>query len=73
MMMKIGLVKTRNKGKKFFYSLNREYFNAIIDVLSKFSSDRGDFCEKNMEKASMFNFNGNRIIGAHKSCSPFWL
>ena len=38
MMMKIGLVKTRNEGKTILYSLNRKYFDAIIDVLIKFSN-----------------------------------
>ena len=38
MMIKIGLVKTRNEGKTILYSLNRKYFDAIIDVLSKFSN-----------------------------------
>ncbi len=38
MMTKIGLVKTRNEGKTILYSLNRKYFDAIIDVLSKFSN-----------------------------------
>ena len=38
MMMRIGLVKTRNEGKTIFYSLNRKYFDAVIGVLSKFSS-----------------------------------
>lgn len=38
MMTKIGVVKTRNEGKTILYSLNRKYFDAIIDVLSKYSS-----------------------------------
>lgn len=38
MMTKIGLVKTRNEGKTILYCLNRKYFDAIIDVLSKFSN-----------------------------------
>ena len=38
MMLKFGLVKTRNEGKTILYSLNRKYFDAIIDVLSKYSS-----------------------------------
>lgn len=43
MMLKFGLVKTRNEGKTILYSLNRKYFDAIIDVLSKYSSrKRGD-------------------------------
>ena len=38
MMMRIGLVKTRNEGKTILYSLNRKYFDAVIGVLSKFSN-----------------------------------
>lgn len=38
MMMKAGLVKTRNEGKTIFYSINRKYFDAVIGVLSKFST-----------------------------------
>ena len=38
MMVKIGVIKTRNEGKTILYSLNRKYFDAVIGVLSKFSS-----------------------------------
>lgn len=38
MMMRIGIVKTRNEGKTILYSLNRKYFDAVIGVLSKFSN-----------------------------------
>lgn len=38
MMVRIGLIKTRNEGKTIFYSLNRKYFDTIIGILSKFSN-----------------------------------
>ena len=42
MMMKIGLVKTREEGKTILYSLNGKYFDAVIGVLSKFSKKHKD-------------------------------
>ena len=38
MMVKNGLVKTRNEGKTIFYSINNAYFSAVIGVLSKFAN-----------------------------------
>ena len=38
MMLKNGLIKTRNEGKTIYYSLNNEYFDAIISILSKFAN-----------------------------------
>lgn len=38
MMVRVGVIKTRNEGKTILYSLNRTYFDAIIGVLSRFSS-----------------------------------
>lgn len=40
MMVKIGIIKTRNEGKTILYSLNRKYFDAVIGILSKFSSNQ---------------------------------
>ena len=38
LMTRIGMINTRNEGKTIFYSINKQYFDAIIGVLSKFSS-----------------------------------
>lgn len=38
MMVKNGLIKTRNEGKTIFYSINSKYFDAVIGVLSKFAN-----------------------------------
>lgn len=37
-MVKAGVVKTRNEGKTILYSLSKNYFDAIIGVLSKYSN-----------------------------------
>ena len=37
MMMRYNMVKTRNEGRTVFYSLNRQYFESIIEVLTKYS------------------------------------
>ena len=39
-LLKAGLVKTRNEGKTVLYSLNRNYFDMVINALSKFSNNR---------------------------------
>ncbi len=36
MMMRYNMVKTRNQGRTVFYSLNEQYFESIIEVLSKY-------------------------------------
>ncbi|HIQ59668.1 MAG TPA: helix-turn-helix transcriptional regulator [Candidatus Merdivicinus intestinavium] len=36
MMMRYNMVKTRNQGRTVFYSLNEQYFESIIKVLSKY-------------------------------------
>ena len=40
MMLKIGLLKSRNNRKTILYSLNRQYFDGIIEVLNKFSTKK---------------------------------
>lgn len=36
MMLRYNIVKSRNQGRTVFYSLNEEYFESIIEVLSKY-------------------------------------
>ncbi len=36
MMLRYNMVKSRNQGRTVFYSLNEEYFESIIKVLSKY-------------------------------------
>lgn len=37
MMMRIRMVKTRNQGRTVLYSINEKYFDAISEILSKYS------------------------------------
>lgn len=41
MMMRYNIVKSRNQGRTVFYSLNEEYFESIIQVLSKYLKKEG--------------------------------
>lgn len=36
MMLRYNIVKSRNQGRTVFYSLNEQYFESIIEVLSKY-------------------------------------
>ena len=38
LMTNAGVIKTRNEGKTIVYSLNREYFDNIIDALKRYST-----------------------------------
>lgn len=38
LMIKANMVKTRNRGRTILYSLNKEYFDVVCGILSKFSS-----------------------------------
>lgn len=38
LLSRVGAVKIRNEGKTIFYSLNRKYFDDMIDLLKKFSN-----------------------------------
>lgn len=40
MMMRYNIVKTRNQGRTVLYSLNEQYFESIIKVLSKYLKKR---------------------------------
>lgn len=37
LMIKANILKTRNQGRTILYSVNKEYFNIVCDVLSKYS------------------------------------
>jgi len=39
-LLKCGVVKTRNEGKTVLYSVNDKYFDVAIDILSKYSEKR---------------------------------
>ena len=39
-LLKYGVIKTRNEGKTIFYSVNNKRFDAVIDVLNKYSSNK---------------------------------
>lgn len=39
-LLKYGVIKTRNEGKTIFYSVNNKSFDAVIDVLNKYSSNK---------------------------------
>lgn len=39
-LMKSGVIKTRNEGKTILYSVNAECFNVVIDILSKYSAGK---------------------------------
>lgn len=51
MMVRIGVIKTRNEWKTILYSLNRPYFDTIIGVLSRFPADQ----EESVGKANVFD------------------
>lgn len=38
MLLKIGMLKSRNKGGTVLYSVNRDYFDSLCDVLKKYSN-----------------------------------
>lgn len=38
LMMKVNIIKARNHGRTVLYSLNKQYFNAAVDILSKYSN-----------------------------------
>ena len=40
LLTKIGAVKVRNEGKTIYYSLNRDYFDTVIDNLKVFSNNK---------------------------------
>lgn len=39
LMIKAGMINTRNKGRTVLYTLNHKCFDALCDMLSKYSSD----------------------------------
>ncbi len=42
LMIKAGMLKTRNKGRIVLYSLNHKYFDMLREMLSKYSNDKQD-------------------------------
>lgn len=41
LMIKAGMLKTRNRGRTVLYSINKKYFQALCDVLKKYYKDEG--------------------------------
>ena len=39
LMIKAGILRTRNKGRTVLYSLNRSHFDAVRDILKKYGSE----------------------------------
>ena len=37
LMIKAGLLKTRNRGRVVLYSINKDYFKSLCDLLGKYS------------------------------------
>ena len=40
MMLRVGMVQTRNRGRTLLYSLSPEYFNAVINALSQYTKQK---------------------------------
>lgn len=52
LMIKAGMLKTRNKGRTVLYSLNQKYFDVLCNMLSKYSHNkRKELKNENLEKA----------------------
>ena len=39
LLTKAGAVKVRNEGKTIYYSINKEFFNTLVEQLKEFSDD----------------------------------
>lgn len=39
LMIRAGLIKTRNSGRKIMYSINHQYFKALLEVLKDYCND----------------------------------
>ena len=46
MMVKFDMLMTRNYGKQVLYSLNRAFFDSIVDYLKKYSNKEGEWYMK---------------------------
>ena len=40
MMLRVGMVQTRNRGRTLLYSLSPEYFNSVINALSQYTKPK---------------------------------
>ena len=46
LMIKAGMLKTRNRGRTILYSINKQYFQTLCGMLEKYYKERGDQIEK---------------------------
>ena len=40
LMLKANIIRVRNQGRTMFYSLNREYFDNLIEALKKYGTQK---------------------------------
>ena len=41
LMIKAGMLRTRNQRRTVLYSINKRYFDVVRDMLSKYSNEKG--------------------------------
>jgi len=41
-MIRAGMIRTRNRGRTVLYRINHDYFDVLCDMLSKFSNKKGE-------------------------------
>ena len=46
LMIKAGMLKTRNRGRTILSSINKQYFQTLCGMLEKYYKERGDQIEK---------------------------